>query len=640
MTTTMRTPTWQAKLGAMLALTAILFTSFGFGLPVAASSLPNDDPYGGRILPYIETGNPEDLLKFCHSNRPSDKFSRVRVSVRTFFERSHDEHSSDVIPPFLYYNDLGDVEAFPGINWNDSGLSVWESDCELPYDPNPILGCTDDTATNYKPDATTDDGSCEYIGSAATGTLQVVKIINGTTTATASDFSFKIDDGTATAFEADGQNDLVLAVGNYSVTEVAASGFTPTYNNCTDVALSEGGTTTCTITNTVVTTPDPDPTAPSCSLSANPNPVLEDSEFTLTWSATNSISAELNGTSVNLTDTATRSISTNTTFTLDIVGNDSATSSCSVLVTVSPDAGSGPTYQVEGYVWEDANENDIWDGNDDEVSDEETQTDPESPMAGWTVTASNGTQTLSTTTDQNGYYYFNVPAGTWTISETLKDEYEQTFPNDNGSHQVVVPAATAGAQSTSFFAAVYDFLIPTAHAQAAPVFGPFNFGVVFVGPSTPTGGGGGGGSPTPRCLLFEGDVNGEDIQLEWETRDGRDLKIERNGVEIFDTSISSEVDDGTFATTFSGATVFELTVWRTTRSDTCSFEIGDSAGAGAGGDSATPTPLILGEQVTAVPYGGAGAGAGGASGTALPLSFSLILLLGSLFMLRGTRVHG
>ena len=68
-------------------------------------------------------------------------------------------------------------------------------------------------------------------------------------TKTAADFSFKVNNGSATAFEADGQNDLTVNAGNYTVTEPAAAGYTTTYDNCDNVALANGETKTCTITN-------------------------------------------------------------------------------------------------------------------------------------------------------------------------------------------------------------------------------------------------------------------------------------------------------------------------------------------------------------------------------------------------------
>ena len=93
-----------------------------------------------------------------------------------------------------------------------------------------------------------------------TATLIVKKVISGGTK-TASDFSFIVNSAaTATAFEADGENDLTVAPGTYTVTEVADAAYTTTYDNCTDVVLAADATATCTVTNTLIVTP-PTPTA-------------------------------------------------------------------------------------------------------------------------------------------------------------------------------------------------------------------------------------------------------------------------------------------------------------------------------------------------------------------------------------------
>lgn len=92
---------------------------------------------------------------------------------------------------------------------------------------------------------------CTITNTRNQGTLRVIKnVINDNGGAkTASDFSFQVNGGGAVAFEADGQNDLTVAPGTYSVTEPAVSGYATTYNNCTNVTVASGGITTCTITN-------------------------------------------------------------------------------------------------------------------------------------------------------------------------------------------------------------------------------------------------------------------------------------------------------------------------------------------------------------------------------------------------------
>ena len=92
------------------------------------------------------------------------------------------------------------------------------------------------------------------------GTLVINKVLNNDNggTKVVTDFSFKVNGGTAEAFEADGSNSKTVAVGTYSVVEdgLPISNYTTTYANgsnsnldCTSLAVTVGATTTCTITN-------------------------------------------------------------------------------------------------------------------------------------------------------------------------------------------------------------------------------------------------------------------------------------------------------------------------------------------------------------------------------------------------------
>src|SRR3989344_2930306 len=100
------------------------------------------------------------------------------------------------------------------------------------------------------------------------GILHVVKVITNDdgATSTAEYFSFQVDGGVVTAFEADGQNDIAVDPGTYSVTEVTTSGYTASYSNCTDVAIDSGEEATCTITNNdnEVIPPPTEDTLPLC----------------------------------------------------------------------------------------------------------------------------------------------------------------------------------------------------------------------------------------------------------------------------------------------------------------------------------------------------------------------------------------
>ncbi|HXF97673.1 MAG TPA: hypothetical protein VNJ46_03555 [Gaiellaceae bacterium] len=65
----------------------------------------------------------------------------------------------------------------------------------------------------------------------------------------AQDFSFQVNGGSAQAFEADGENELVVPAGIYDVSEPAVAGYSTSYQGCSNIVLPLGGSATCTITN-------------------------------------------------------------------------------------------------------------------------------------------------------------------------------------------------------------------------------------------------------------------------------------------------------------------------------------------------------------------------------------------------------
>lgn len=165
-----------------------------------------------------------------------------------------------------------------------------------------------------------------------------------------------------------------------------------------------------------------------------------------------------------------------------------------------PENGGGnnndDTFRLEGYVWHDDNGNTIW-----EQEIHESPVAPESPQEGWTVRATNGTTTMSTTTDAFGYYYFVVPAGTWTITEDVQLGWQQT--TSPTAHVVIVPVLV----TQSVIEKVLAYLVPTAHAALIDTISDLNFGnnesdvVVTPNDTSSSRSGGGGGTrvkkPTP-----------------------------------------------------------------------------------------------------------------------------------------------
>lgn len=62
----------------------------------------------------------------------------------------------DIIPPVS-----GDP-GHSGLNWTDNGQAIYNNNCKAVEGQDDIEDCTDETATNYNPEANIDDGSCTY----------------------------------------------------------------------------------------------------------------------------------------------------------------------------------------------------------------------------------------------------------------------------------------------------------------------------------------------------------------------------------------------------------------------------------------------------------------------------------------------
>lgn len=114
--------------------------------------------------------------------------------------------------------------------------SVWGGDCAADGTITLVAG---------------ENKTCSITNDDKPGTLVVEKILtqNDGRTEAKSVFSFKVNDGTAIAFEEDGVNEMTVNAGTYSVVEVENANYTVTYENCANVAIANGETKTCRITN-------------------------------------------------------------------------------------------------------------------------------------------------------------------------------------------------------------------------------------------------------------------------------------------------------------------------------------------------------------------------------------------------------
>ena len=115
-----------------------------------------------------------------------------------------------------------------------------------------------------------DSEKCTAEAGDTNGTLHIIKQIVGNQTAHPQDFSFTINNGSAIAFESDGQNDITeSSESNYTVAEATTSTYTTTYtssveghsNDCTNLPMVNDADVTCTIVNTYQA-----PVAHSCTL--------------------------------------------------------------------------------------------------------------------------------------------------------------------------------------------------------------------------------------------------------------------------------------------------------------------------------------------------------------------------------------
>ena len=137
-------------------------------------------------------------------------------------------------------------------SFSDYTASVWGGDCD------------DEGIVVLEPG---DDKTCTITNTYSgpvTATLIIKKVLindSGATMAISS-FSFSVNKGEVQSFEADGQNDLSVPAGTYTVTETTVSDYTTTYDGCSDILLAVGETAICTITNDdngVAVSPTPTP---------------------------------------------------------------------------------------------------------------------------------------------------------------------------------------------------------------------------------------------------------------------------------------------------------------------------------------------------------------------------------------------
>ncbi len=296
--------------------------------------------------------------------------------------------------------------------------------------------------------------TCTVTNDDQAGKLIVKKVVHNDNGGTkeAKDFSFSVNGDQSVNFEADGQNDITVKAGTYSVVEDAAYGYTTTYENCNNVAVANGETETCTVTN--------DDIAPTLTIEKR---IKTSQETDQTFGFTSVLGDfSLAGGESKVFDDEDMQAGSYTVTEGETTGWQLTNISCRGLeaydqnleagsVTVTLHAGDNVTCRftneqlstISGFKFEDVNGDGEWD------------TETEDGLQGWTIKLGelcwdeetqdamfcdeNDLQT--TVTHEDGSYSFeNLQPGWYLVCEVQQEGWIQTAPSGEGGncHQIYV----------------------------------------------------------------------------------------------------------------------------------------------------------------------------------------------------------
>jgi hypothetical protein len=382
-------------------------------------------------------GSGDDIVcTFTNTRKTTQKTGNLKVIKDVVNNNGSTKTAAD----FTFKINAGDTPRSFDLTTNGDGEKIVTLPVGTSFAVSEVEANTDGYTTSYSNDCTgtitENQTTCIITNTDQPGTLIVKKVLitdNGSQ-AVKSDFSFSVNSGSTMQFEADGQNDLSVGAGSYSVTETNAPGFVTTYDNCENVNIENGETEICTITNddidpklTIVkqTTTESDRQFNFTSNQGNFS--LRDGE-SYAFGGNDSQAGEYTITEQELSGWDLQSITcTDQSAVVNLLAN-SVTLTLHVGDNTTCTFVNQPRSTISGYKWNDQNANSELDEN-------------EGTLADWTITLHecgfnedervicNEEAVATTTTDEDGYYEFaDLLPGFYGVCETEQDGWQQSFP--------------------------------------------------------------------------------------------------------------------------------------------------------------------------------------------------------------------
>ena len=219
------------------------------------SQQPNSDPSDCVVTPTGSDNPSIELIKDIVPNTDSGRFNlKIDLLVDVVATNVGDGGTTGETE-FTGNTVVVEETAFAGTmlaNYTTRLICINDDATAAAFLNIPVTGVNSRTATVNLPNGVTNI-TCTFVNTRTEGSLTVVKnlITDNGATQKVTDFGFKVDGGTTIPFEADASNTISYPTGTViaEVTEPAVSGFTTTYDNCSNLTIVAGQTRTCTITN-------------------------------------------------------------------------------------------------------------------------------------------------------------------------------------------------------------------------------------------------------------------------------------------------------------------------------------------------------------------------------------------------------